>query len=76
MCLPNFMKFCHCLFKILRKNQNVIDKDVQRAIALTELAPSPYCSIINVNLVDINVFAKFYDGQRGNSHKHSLRRYN
>ena len=24
MCLPNFMKFCHCLFKIL-KNQNVED---------------------------------------------------
>ena len=26
---------------------------------LTELAPSPYFSIINVHLVDINVFAKF-----------------
>ena len=24
MCLPNFMKFCHCFFKIL-KNQNVAD---------------------------------------------------
>ena len=24
MCLPNFMKFHHCLFKIL-KNQNVLD---------------------------------------------------
>ena len=24
MCLPNFMKFRHCLFKIL-KNQNVAD---------------------------------------------------
>ena len=24
MCLPKFMKFCHCLFKIL-KNQNVAD---------------------------------------------------
>ena len=28
---------------------------------LTELAPSPYFSIINVHLVDINVFAKFYE---------------
>ena len=26
-----------------------------------ELAPSPYFSIINVHLVDINVFAKFYE---------------
>ena len=24
MCLPNFMKFCHWLFKVL-KNQNVVD---------------------------------------------------
>ena len=29
-----------------------------RAITLTELAPSPYLSIINVHLVDINVSAK------------------
>ena len=34
---------------------------LQRAITLTELAPSPYFSIINVQLVDINVFAKFDD---------------
>ena len=26
-----------------------------------ELVPSPYFSIINVHLVDINVFAKFYE---------------
>ena len=31
---------------------------IQRAIYLTESAPSPYFSIINVHLVDINVFAK------------------
>ena len=31
------------------------------AITLTELAPSPCFSIINVHLVDINVFAKFYE---------------
>ena len=36
------------------------DKELQRAI--TELAPSPYFSIINVHLVDINVFAKFDAG--------------
>ena len=35
-------------------------QELQRAITLTELAPSPYFSIINVHLVDINVFAKFY----------------
>ena len=58
MCLQILMKLHHCLFKILRKNQNVVDKELQRIITLTELAPSPYFSIINVHLVDINVFAK------------------
>ena len=58
MCLQSLMKFHHCLFKILKKNQNVVDKELQRAITLTELAPSPYFSIINDHLVDINVFAK------------------
>ena len=33
-------------------------KNYKRAITLTELAPSPYFSIINVHLVDINVFTK------------------
>ena len=55
----SLMKFHYCLFKILRKNQNVVDKELQRAMTLTELATSPYFSIINVHLVDINVFAKF-----------------
>ena len=59
MCLQSLMKFHHCLFKILRKNQNVVDKELQRAITLTEQALSPYFSIINVHFVDINVFAKF-----------------
>ena len=58
MCLQSLMKFHHCLFKILRKNQNVVDKDLQRAITLTELAISPYISIINNHLVDINAVAK------------------
>ena len=35
-----------------------MDKESQRAITLTELAPSPYFSIINVHLVDTNVFGK------------------
>ena len=52
------MKFHHCLSKLLKKNQNAVEKELQRAITLTELAPSPYFSIINVHLVDINVFAK------------------
>ena len=51
MCLHSLMKFHHYLFKILKKKQNVMDKELQRAI--TELAPSPYFSIINVHLVDI-----------------------
>ena len=58
MCLQSLMKFHHRLFKILRKNQNVVDKELQKEITLTELVPSPYFSIINVHLVDINVFAK------------------
>ena len=56
MCL---IKFHHYLFMILWKNKNVMDKELQRAITLTELAPSPYFSIINFHLVNINVFAKF-----------------
>ena len=31
--------------------------ELQRAITLTELAPSPFYSNTNVNLVNINVFA-------------------
>ena len=58
MCLQSLMKFHHCLFKILKKNQNVVDKELHRAITLIELAPSPYFSIINIHVVDINVFAK------------------
>ena len=58
MCLQSLMKFHHCLFKILKKNQNVVDKELQRAITLTALAPSLYFSIINVYLVVNNVFAK------------------
>ena len=58
-CLQSLMKFHHCLLKILKKNQNVVDKELQRAITLNKLPPSPYFSIINVHLVDINVFAKF-----------------
>ena len=58
MCLQSLMKFHHCLFKILRKNQNVVGKELQRAITLKELVPSLYSSIINVHLVNIDVFAK------------------
>ena len=53
MCLQSLMKFHHCLFKIVKKNQNVVDKELRRAITLTELAISPYFSSINVHLVDI-----------------------
>ena len=58
MCLQRLMKFHHFLFKILKINQNVVDKELQRAITLTELAPGPYFSIINVHLVYVKVFAK------------------
>ena len=56
MCLQSLMEFHQ--IAILRKNQNVVDKKLQKAITLNELAPSPYFSIINVHLVDINVLAK------------------
>ena len=55
------MKFHHCLFKLLWKNLNVADLELQRAITLKELAHSPYFSIINVHPVDINKSAKFYE---------------
>ena len=58
MCLQSLMKFHHCLFKIVRKKQNFVDKELQRAITLTEQTPSPYFSIINVHLVDINMLVK------------------
>ena len=38
-----------------------MDKELQRAITLIEVAPSPYFPIINVHLVDVNGFAKFYE---------------
>ena len=38
---------------------NKIHSELQRAITLTELAPSPFYSNTNVHLVDINVFVKF-----------------
>ena len=34
---------------------------MQRAITLTELAPNPYFSTVNVHLVDIDVPAKFHE---------------
>ena len=44
--------------------QDIMEKpkccgQLQRAITLTELAPSPYFSITNVHHVHINAFAKF-----------------
>ena len=64
MCLQSLMKFHHCLCKILRKNQyalciNKILEELQRAITQTELAASPYFSIVNIHLENINVCAKF-----------------
>ena len=59
MRLQSLMKFHHCLFKIVRKNQNVVDKELQRAITLIGLYP--YFSIMKVHVVDINVHAKFYE---------------
>ena len=59
MCMQSLMKFHHCLFKIFRRKQNVRDKELQSAITLTKLAPSPFYYNTNVQLVDINVFARF-----------------
>ena len=50
MCLQSLMKFHPCLFKILRKNQNVADKELQRAITLNKIGPRPNFCIINVHL--------------------------
>ena len=61
MCLQSLMEFHHCQSKILKKKQKVADKELQRAITLTKLAPCPYFSIINSHLVDINVFGTFYE---------------
>ena len=33
------MKFHHCLLKILRKNHNVADKELERAITLNSIGP-------------------------------------
>ena len=38
-----------------------MDKELQRVISLTELAPSPYFFITNFYLVAIKGFAKFYE---------------
>ena len=46
------------MFKILRKNQDVADRQTKNYKG-TESAPSPYFSTINVHLVNINAFAKF-----------------
>ena len=40
---------------------NKMHQELQRAITLTELAPSPLYSNTNVHLVDSNVFAKSDD---------------
>ena len=53
MWLQSLMLFHHCPLKILRKKQMS-----RKAITLTEFTPSPYFTIINAHLVDINVFAK------------------
>ena len=61
MCLQSLMKFHHDLYKILRKKtkSHGQTKELQWAITLTELIRGLYFSIINVHLVDSNVFAKF-----------------
>ena len=64
MCLPNFMKFRHCLFKILKNQKSRTDG---RTLRITKDNDSKifgsytYFSIINIHLLDINVFAKFYE---------------
>ena len=51
-----------CIKKIEIPSLPVQDiKEKPKCCGLTELAPSPYFSIINVHLVDINEFAKFYE---------------
>ena len=40
---------------------NKMHQELQRAITLTELAPSPSYSNANIYLLNINVFAKFVE---------------
>ena len=58
MFLQSLMKFHNCLFKLVRKNQNVVDIKLRRAMTVTELTPSPFNSNTNIHLVEINVFGK------------------
>ena len=52
-------KLWYELISPLMHKQNALR--ITKGNNLTELAPSPYFSIINVHLVDISVFAKFYE---------------
>ena len=47
--------------QVIKVKTNIADEELQRAMTLKELAPSPYFSIINVHLVEHNVFAKCYE---------------
>ena len=41
MCLQSLMNFQHCLFKILRKNQNVMDRHMDRQCVNSIPTPPP-----------------------------------
>ena len=58
MCLQSLMKFHHCLFKILGKNQKVVDKELQRAISNWTLA---LIFLLQMFILWISVLAKFDD---------------
>ena len=42
----------------IKENPECRGQRITKCVTLIELAPGPYFSIINVHLVDINVFAK------------------
>ena len=59
MCLQSYDEISSLPVQDIKAKPKCVDKTLQRAITITELDPSPYFSIINVHLVDVNVFAKF-----------------
>ena len=68
MCSQNLMIFLHCLFKEKPKRcglritkGNNSTSPYFAIITKGNNSTSPYFAIINVHLVDINVFAKFYE---------------
>ena len=68
MCLQNLMNFHHCLFKILKKNQNVTDGRTERRTTWKQYTPSikrrvwmyTHGNFPYTNLHEIRIFCLLY----------------